>query len=132
MSTAGLVLTGILVLVSLAVLALPLVRHQGTVVDGVQRSKETLAAEYERVLSIIRELDDDYNVGKVTPEVYQRERAQWTEQGVQLLQALEQSAPAVKARVNRTVKAQPAAETPEQVLDQAVEQAIAAYVKATK
>lgn len=133
MSTAGLIFAGLMTLISVVILAQPLLRRAGATPDSVQHTRARLAAEYERVLTVIRDLDDDYALGKITPDVYARERGQWSRQGVALLQALDAAAPpehpARKAK--RIVSTHPPQESAEQALDDAVEQAVAAYVKAT-
>lgn len=127
MSVTG-ILIGVLMLVgSLAWLAFPLLKRQDaarkTAVDPDQVSA------YERILQTVRDLDEDYLVGKLPAEQYTAERARWMEQGAAHLESLEKltGKPAHK-------KSHHAKPTPAQVdtagQDDAVEQAIAAYIRA--
>lgn len=127
MSVTG-ILIGVLMLVgSLAWLAFPLLKRQDaarkTAVDPDQ------VAAYERILQTVRDLDEDYLVGKLPAEQYTAERARWMEQGAAHLESLEKltGKPAHK-------KSHHAKPTPAQVdtagQDDAVEQAIAAYIRA--
>ena len=81
----------------------------------------------------IRDLDEDYNTGKLSSDAYETEREYWSAQGVQLLQQLQVKGINVSA-VNKTAKASHSSQKesdPEQVLDEAIEDAIRAYVQAS-
>ncbi len=127
MSVTG-ILIGVLMLVgSLAWLAFPLLKRQGaariTAVDPEQ------VAAYERILQTVRDLDEDYLVGKLPAEQYTAERARWMEQGAAHLESLEKltGKPAHK----KSPHAKPApAQMDSAGQDDAVEQAIAAYIRA--
>ena len=45
---------------------------------------------YERTLASLRDVDEDHLTGKLADADYEAERAYWTDQGVAILQALEQ------------------------------------------
>jgi type II secretory pathway component PulM len=59
---------------------------------GAQR--ERLLAYYNRVLTNIRDLDEDQATGKINPADYETERELWMQRGIQALKALDESAPA--------------------------------------
>ncbi len=136
MSSAGLVLSLVVVVLTVAFLALPLIRARRAAASPSellhQQQRAQLLNAYERVLLTIRELDEDFHTGKLSEEVYTSERAVWSEQGVTLLQSLERlnGQPSTRsAEVPRT------AEQGTQIdkeLDDAVEQVIANYVKSRR
>ena len=88
-----------------------------------QKKRDELLSSYERVLATIRDLDEDYNTGKLDDESYQAERAIWTERGIAVLQELEPQEEQIHLQAPRQSQA-------EQELNDAVENAIAAYRKA--
>ncbi len=138
MSITGLILAVMMALVTLAVLVLPYIRYKSAPINNaLMRSGQTrdaLLATYERVLSTIRDLDDDYQTGKLAQDTYQTERAVWAERGVQILQKLEAlnvtPAPAAKNNKRREAVAPVAPVVADAALDEAVEEAIAKYRKA--
>jgi hypothetical protein len=139
LSTEGLIASVVMLLVSLTWLAWPLLRRKfSPAADAVARQKEReiLLTTYERTLAAIRDLDDDHLTGKLAQADYEAERAAWAEQGIAVLQALE------KAGVKKPVK-QPKVASPNQLptteaadaeteLDDAIEQAIASYIKSSR
>lgn len=110
-------------------LALPIAQNR----SGMYRRKEYLSqldydellTEYERVLAMMRDLDDDYNIGKLAPDQYQFEREEWAERGIILLQQMESRG---MKRPENTISQPPIENDAE--MDQAIEEAIAAYRKA--
>jgi hypothetical protein len=132
MSGFGLLITAVLLVVALAWLALPWLRKSraGSVDPAQARERDALLTSYERILNTIRDLDEDFQVGKLSQAAYTAERARWAEQGAATLEALEKigGRPA-KATGKKARKAAPAAahETP---AEDPVEQAIAAYARA--
>lgn len=139
MSIEGLIVALGMLALCLLYLALPFLRlrRSSGMVEQInqQKQREVLLNAYERVLSTIRDLDDDFNTGKLAEDVYQTERAQWSERGVALLQALEQAdtSKTVKAKAagkSANGKAAPTDAPADKALDDAVEQAIANYIKA--
>ncbi|MBL8156391.1 MAG: hypothetical protein JNM70_19580 [Anaerolineae bacterium] len=114
-------------------LAFPFITRAGSQAEGIfrQRDRERLLVDYERVLTTIRELDDDYRLGKLSQETYQMEREAWAEQGTILVEQLEKlkgSVPPPRPPKSKPPKGpQPDADSD---LDAALEQAIAKYVKA--
>ncbi len=53
------------------------------------KREEQLRVLYERVLTNVRDLDEDYNTGKITEDDYRQERALWVQRGVQVLKAMD-------------------------------------------
>lgn len=91
MSVAGIVVLIVLVLVVLAILALPFVRP---LPDSQQRAldkqRERALAYYERVLTNVRDLDDDFATGKISENEYHMERDVWSERGVKILRLFDE------------------------------------------
>lgn len=127
MNMISLIIVGVLVLITLVALAQPFVLQRNANrrdTGSSQIQRDELLTDYERVLATIRDLDEDHQTGKLGEEAYQRERAYWTEQGIVLLQQLE---PDSEPEVDIAPK--PVTEV-DKVLDDAIEQAIAAYRQA--
>ena len=55
----------------------------------LEKQRERLLIYYERVLRNIRDLDEDHALGKIDEDEYTREREEWAQRGVQVLQALD-------------------------------------------
>lgn len=51
---------------------------------------QRLQVYYRQVKNTIRDLDEDFEVGKLTADDYQQERELWTERGVQILKAIDE------------------------------------------
>jgi hypothetical protein len=92
MSIAGLVfflllLSGVAVLV-----AMPLLRREsetGAESLHIQKQRERLLAYYERVLTNLRDLDEDHATGKMPDEDYAVEREDWMQRGIEVLKTLD-------------------------------------------
>lgn len=90
MSTAGLLVAFILVLIVLAAIVLPLIlRADGTENALVEKQRERLQVYYDRVVRNMRDLDEDFALGKMHEAAYQVERELWASRGVQVLRALD-------------------------------------------
>lgn len=50
-----------------------------------------LRASYERIKSTLRDLDDDYALGKLDDAAYQAERERWLTEGARVLAALDEA-----------------------------------------
>ncbi len=132
MSIEGTIAALVMLVAGVAWLALPVLRRKYSAsADELARLKEreTLLATYERTLTALRDVDEDHLTGKLAQADYEAERAYWTDQGVAVLQALEQAGgkPPVKAQ-------KPAAAEPSDAdaqLDDAIEKTIANYIKST-
>ena len=94
MSIEGLIVS--LVLVALAVLAvvLPLLRPESrpAEMDAIQieKQRERLLVYYERVLTNLRDLDEDHATGKMPDADYAAEREDWMLRGIAVLRALDE------------------------------------------
>ncbi len=90
MSLAGLVIAALMVVSVALYVFLPLLRSQ--VVSEVafqDKQRERALAYYERVLTNIRDLDDDHATGKISDDEYQTERERWMQRGIQVLKLLD-------------------------------------------
>jgi len=54
-----------------------------------EKQRERLLIYYERVLRNIRDLDEDHSLAKIDDAEYAQEREEWTQRGMQVLQALD-------------------------------------------
>lgn len=138
MSTEGVIAAVVMVIIGLIWLAYPLVWRKSTsTVQELARHKEraALLTTYERTLSSIRDLDDDHLTGKLSESEYEAERSQFAEQGVSILQALEKHGVKKPSRSFKVTKNKEPLATknvdPDAQLDDAIEQAIAAYIEST-
>ena len=114
MSTTGLLLGLLMAGLTLLWLALPFMRRKATGQEqSVQRSE--LLASYERIIAAVRDLDEDYQVGKLAHDQYTVDRAEWMDRGAVILEALE---------------ALPGQQVRKPSDDDPIEQAIAAYHRA--
>jgi hypothetical protein len=57
--------------------------------SAAQRQRDRLLSHYERLLTNIRDLDEDFATGKIQPADYEQEREQRVQDGVQILMALD-------------------------------------------
>jgi hypothetical protein len=91
MSVVGLVvLVVLLVFVGFMVLRplfAPLAPSQTQLLN---RQRERALAYYERVLTNVRDLDDDFATQKINPDEYAQEREVWVERGVKILQLFDE------------------------------------------
>ncbi len=129
MSAEGLVLTLTILVVAALWVAAPLLRGRSgeeRLTGLSQKQHDRLSMHYERILTNIRDLDEDFATGKIQQEDYEPEREKWVQRGIQILMALDEhdleggkATPAPAARTN-------AADVDEAV-DNEIEAAIAAY-----
>lgn len=128
MSIPGILVALVLVALSVSIVALPLLRANNS------RSRQALARKardeiltaYERVLTVIRDLDEDFQTGKLQQAEYQEERARRVQQGTALLQQLE------ALETAQAWQASAEAPTTNPVDDAAVEALIAHYAQTDK
>jgi len=141
MSTEGTIAAVIMLIVGALWLALPVLRRKyasNTEELELQKQREILATTYERMLASLRDVDEDHLTGKLSDADYQTERGYWTEQGVAVLQALEKVGGKKPGKVAKAARSkQPAvalesAADPDEMLDEAIEQTIANYIKSTR
>jgi hypothetical protein len=87
MSLPGLLIGLILVGLVLLFVLTPLLRRGVSTLDDRQRDR--LLMSYERILTNIRDLDEDYSTGKMLHADYETERESWVQRGIQVLKALD-------------------------------------------
>ncbi len=124
MSIGGLLLALLLTTVALVWIGFPLLRRAPSENEAdllAQKQRERLLVYYERVMTNVRDLDEDHATGKLAEDDYRADRERWVERGVQVLKALE-GEPTLK----------PAPTAPEDAavdaaIDDAIEAAITAY-----
>ena len=83
----------VLSLIALAIVARPLLRpprRERAAESNRQEQREQVLSYYERVLTNIRDLDEDRSTGKISDENYRMEREVWAQRGIRLLRALDQ------------------------------------------
>ncbi|MCC6804325.1 MAG: hypothetical protein IT319_15695, partial [Anaerolineae bacterium] len=99
-----------------------------------QKERDALTTVYERTLASLRDVEEDHLTGKLALADYEAERAHWMEQGVAVLQALEERGGKKPAKLRKALAAdQPAAgKDADAMLDEAIEQTIANYIKSTR
>ncbi len=138
MSTEGVLAAVVMIVIGLIWLAFPLVRRKSSANAqeiATQKERAALLTTYERTLASIRDLDEDHLTGKLAQADYELERGQCAEQGVSILQELEKygvKKPAKPAKAGSRQKANSTTQVdPDAQLDDAIEQAIAAYIEST-
>lgn len=91
MSIEGLIASLVVVGLAALYIALPLLRgnRENSSDLALQKQSERLLVYYERVLTNLRDLDEDHATGKITSDEYQFEREDWVQRGVQVLKALD-------------------------------------------
>jgi hypothetical protein len=96
----------------------PMLNRSGKRAGDVVAQRENLTAHYERLLQNIRDLDEDFHIGKLTETAYQQERTALVDRAITVLRALDALEPlASTAGVG----------TSEVNVDRQIEQAVAAY-----
>lgn len=88
MSIAGLVISIVLLFAVVLVTAYPLIqapRRTNQSNGGVQEQTDRVQAYYARVLTNIRDLDEDLSTGKISEAAYREEREVWALRGIRLL-----------------------------------------------
>lgn len=121
MSIAGLLIALVLSIAALAIVARPLLlpaRRERAAAENLRLQRDRLAAYYERVLTNIRDLDEDMATGKINQVDYESEREAWVGRGIRLLRAQD--------RLERECSPLVEADDREGI-DRAIEEAVAAY-----
>jgi Tfp pilus assembly protein PilV len=125
MSIEGILLSAVIFLIGILWLASPFVMKNISQAQVTrQQDRQSLLNAYERLLSRLRDLDEDYNLGKMPQADYEIERKQLAERGATLLAQIETTLGGVKSAPK------PPTGDADAVLDSAIEQAIANYVAA--
>ena len=130
MSTGGTIFFVITLLVTVGIVALPLVRRERRQAAGearIEKQRERLLVYYERVLTNLRDLEEDHATGKMPDEDYQVEHEEWMQRGVQVLKALDTLAQ--HSIVDANIRDDAAVD---EAIDDAIEASIAAYRSAEK
>lgn len=128
MSTGGIIAAVLLLTVTMLVVVVPLLRgnaHRTEDSLHLQKQRERLLVYYERVLTNLRDLDEDYATGKMPDDAYVTEREEWVRRGVLVLRAMDTLED--HSLVPATVQDEAAVD---EAIDDAIETAIAAYRKA--
>jgi hypothetical protein len=126
MSIGGLVFFLLLLSGTALLVVVPLLRRESqSGVDAlhIQKQRERLLVYYERVLTNLRDLDEDYTTGKMPDEAYATEREEWMQRGVEVLSTLD-------ALDNHSVI--PAAVQDDAAVDEAIDDAIEAAIAARR
>ena len=119
MSIGGLLISLILAGIAIAIAARPLFQSRRSAAGADrQRQEEQLRTTYERVLTNIRDLDEDLATGKIGAVDQREEREVWVQRGIGLLRALDEM-----AKDRSAVSSEMDAEG----VDRAIEAAVAAY-----
>lgn len=88
MSIVGLIITLALVLIAIVVVARPFLRlapGRPEADASRQLQRERVESYYERVLTNIRDLDEDFQTGKIAETDYREDREVWVYRGMRLL-----------------------------------------------
>jgi len=92
MSIIGLIISLILIAFAMLIVSYPLIRqnNQQTTNTTLEQQRDRIQTYYERVLTNIRDLDEDYTTGKISETDYQAERDVWVHRGIRLLRVQDQ------------------------------------------
>ncbi len=93
MSILGLLISLVLTALAVLLVVYPLVRpsrERNSSQDSIQQQTDRVQAYYERVLTNIRDLDEDFATGKIRETDYQEEREVWVHRGIRLLRVQDQ------------------------------------------
>ncbi|MDE2856081.1 MAG: hypothetical protein OXN88_18060 [Chloroflexota bacterium] len=115
MSLPGILIALVLSLIALAIVARPLLRpprRERAMESNRREQRGQVLSYYERVLTNMRDLDEDRSTGKIDEEDYRTEREVWAQRGIRLLRALDQLE---------------GAEDDADGIERAIEEAVAAY-----
>lgn len=121
MSAAGLFISLALGLIALAIVARPFFlagRSRGAPAAEEAQRRRKMHSYYQRVLTNMRDLDEDFATGKIASGDYKEEREVWMRRGIELLRAQD--------RLDKAAMS-PAAAASADELDRAIEAAVAAY-----
>lgn len=128
MSIEGLILSFIIGLLTVAWVVSPFLQRRMAGYSAedmaMQKQRERLLVYYERVLTNIRDLDEDYSTGKMQAADYETEREEWAQRGVQVLKALDE------LDQHHLIVPTSDQETIDHAIDDKIEQAITSYRRA--
>jgi hypothetical protein len=131
MSIEGIILSIVIFAIGIVWLAFPFVtKNQSHKQMAKQQDRQSLLNAYERLLARLRDLDEDYHLGKMPDADYQIERQQLTERGAALLAKIESTLVGTMPHATPTLlETETEADTE---LDAAIESAIANYIATTQ
>lgn len=127
MSIEGIIVSLVIIALTGFTIALPLWRahaHKGPASATIEKQRERLLTYYERVLTNLRDLEEDHATGKIVTEDFEQEREIWMQRGIQVLRALDDLGS--HSIIQGAVKDAAAAD---EAIDEAIEDAIKAYRK---
>lgn len=91
MSILGLLVSLLLAIIAIAIVAQPLLgAARGSKDAEPDERRDRVSVYYERVLTNIRDLDEDLATGKISHADHGREREVWVARGITLLRLLDQ------------------------------------------
>jgi hypothetical protein len=124
MSIGGLIFFLVLLSLTALVVVAPLLRRAEPLADDnrLRKQQERLLVYYERVLTNLRDLDEDHLTGKMPDADYAEERELWMQRGVQVLRALDELGQ--HSIIPDAIHDEAAID---EAIDSAIENAIAAY-----
>ncbi|GAB4568912.1 MAG: hypothetical protein Kow0077_00540 [Anaerolineae bacterium] len=129
MESQSLILGVVIVALTLLVVAWPFItsgREKARENGQLSSELEQLLFEREAILDAIRNLDFDYETGKLTEEDYQLERESWVQRGVEVLKAIDVLQQESAENGAGTSTGTAGAVVPDEDLDAQIEAAVAA------
>lgn len=128
MSIESLVIVATILIISGLWIGAPLFARQAATGRRTLEQKQTerLLNHYERILLNLRDLDEDFSVGKIQPQDYEQDREQLVQRGIQVLIALDHLAESAAPSAHSDSADVDAA------IDKQIEAAVAAYRRKTK
>jgi hypothetical protein len=128
MSVEGLVVVITVLIVAGLWITAPLLgrkAQRSSASSAAQRQRDRLLYHYERLLTNIRDLDEDFATGKIQPADYEQERERRVQDGLQILMALDNlDGAAAQSAVDGAAV--------DETVDAAIEAAVAAYRRGAK
>ena len=90
MTITGLIIAATMLVITLIFVLVPLVTGSRRSNSAfINRQRERALAYYERVLTNVRDLDEDHSTGKISTTEYEVEREVWVDRGVKVLRLLD-------------------------------------------
>ncbi len=133
MSILGLIISLVFFLIAIAVVAHPFLRppQASARADAqLQRQGDRVQIYYERVLTNMRDLDEDYATGKLDEADYNTERELWAQRGIRLLRARDSLDARQSLIRDQDAKADTIDAATDAAIDAAIEEAVEAAVAA--
>lgn len=124
MSTSGIIFAAVAGVISVLWILAPLFMKSAQAAGEtimMQKQRERLLVYYDQVLRTIQDLDEDFNMGKLTEDTYAESREQHVQRGIQILQALDEMP---------EIQVAPQVQLSDEELDARIEAEIASYLTA--